>query len=91
MVAAAILITQALLASAALAAPQVGGLAGRFARRRENSRLSRPLQLSSSNTKELVAETNTTHAEESTNWSGAVLIADSAVCFHLLLHLDNMS
>lgn len=79
MVATTVLISQILLAGAALAAPSAGGLAGRIARRREASHLSRPLQLARSSTN-AQNNANTTHAEESNNWSGAVLVANSAVC-----------
>ncbi|KAF8313005.1 hypothetical protein DL93DRAFT_2059522 [Clavulina sp. PMI_390] len=65
----------ALLAStAALAAPK-GGLAGRVARRAAGAHQSRPIdRIETFN----VAASNTSHVSYSSNWSGAVLVANSA-------------
>lgn len=84
MVFTAAFLIQAILASAAFAAPS-DRLASRVARRSANSRSSRfvnwgpgPVQTS----KPIVeaADGNSTGAQTSTNWAGAVLVAESAVC-----------
>jgi len=67
----ATLLSYALLATAAMARPS--GLANRLARRREGSHLSRPLELV-----ENPVNGNVSNVEYSSNWAGAVLIADSA-------------
>ncbi|KAF8209303.1 peptidase A4 family-domain-containing protein [Mycena galopus ATCC 62051] len=65
---AASLLTYALLATTAFAAPRGTGLEGRVARRRE-SRMSGP-RLPSTGINSLV-KSNVTHAEVSSNWAGA--------------------
>jgi len=60
----------ALLASTAVAVPS--RLANRVTRRRENAHRSSPLKVIESSI------SNTTHEEYSSNWAGAVLVADSA-------------
>jgi len=64
------LVANLLLATAALAAPK-GRMGDRIARRRAGTHLSRPLELTD-------GPSNSTHADYSSNWTGAVLIATTA-------------
>ncbi|KAF8314021.1 concanavalin A-like lectin/glucanase [Clavulina sp. PMI_390] len=63
-----------LVSTTALAAPK-GGLAERVARRAGGIHKSRPLKLIES---PAAASSNTSHVQYSSNWSGAVLVANTA-------------
>ncbi len=70
------LLIQVLLATAAFAIPtSKERLAERVARRAARSHLTQPKQLVVHPVSEEQATGNTTHAEFSSNWSGAVLVA----------------
>lgn len=76
MVFAATLLVQALLATAAFAAPRNAnsGLARRIAERRSGTRQSTPMVASEGPAALAAASSNVTHPQFSSNWAGAVLV-----------------